>query len=425
MPRLTQHSEEFEDILTQMPQWTMRWGIAALFLFMCIVIGATWFIHYPDVVIAQCSLTSAEPPAKIIAQASGRIVALYIKDTSLVKAGQPIALLETAADPDKISMIKKQLSSLAPSVTKSILSSSIYFPEYSTLGEVQTAYSDFLLAVSDFRFYSSTEYNTASVLSIEKQISYAKAVEQKLKQQRDLLKRDLEIAEKKMENDKTLRQKGHISDADLALSESNFLQKKYTLDALDANVVNNSMRVVDAQKNIQETQQQRQERIHITEVRLQESYKNLLSAIELWEKKYMLRSPIDGIISFYRVWSKNQIVSQGDEVFTVIPPNIDIIGKVIVPTYGAGKVHIGSPVILKFDNYPSSEFGSVAGTIRTISLSAKDNAYVATISLDKGLTTSYGKTLTFQQDMVGRVEIITENIRLMERLLLPLQQWKK
>lgn len=424
MPRHTQHSEEFEDILTQMPQWTMRWGIAALFIFMSIIIGATWFIHYPDVVIAQCRLTSADPPAKIIAQASGRIVDLYVKDTSLVKAGQPIALLETAADPIKIAIIKKQLTSISQSVTKAILAENMYFPEYSTLGEVQTAYSDFLLAVSDYRFYSSTEYNSASVVSIEKQITYAKSVEQKLKQQKELLKRDLELAERKMDNDKVLRQKGHISDADLALSESNFLQKKYALDALDANIVNNSMRVVDAQKNIQETEQQRQERIHITEVRLRETYKNLQSAIELWEKKYMLRSPIDGTISFYRVWSKNQSVNQGDEVFTVIPPNIEIIGKVNVPQYGAGKVHIGSPVILKFDNYPYTEFGAVAGTIRTMSLSAKDNAYIATISLDKGLTTSYGKTLTFQQDMEGKVEIITENIRLLERLLLPLKQWK-
>ncbi len=40
--------------------------------------------------------------------------------------------------------------------------------------------------------------------------------------------------------------------------------------------------------------------------------------------------------------------------------------------------------------------------------------------MDKGLTTSFGRSLEFRQDMEGQAEIITDDIRLMERLITPL-----
>lgn len=421
MPELRNHSEEFEDILTQMPRWAMRWGIISTFVFVTVLLGSTWFIHYPDIIIARCTLTSLNPPAKIIARSSGRIITLYVKDTSSVQAGQPIALLETTADPVKVEDIKKRLLKVQNTLISPEGATHSLFPELSSLGELQVSYSQFLLALSDYRFYSSSDFTSANVSSIEKQIEYSKAVEQKLKQQREVLKRDMEISQKKMESDKQLRTKGHISEAELSLSESQYLQKKYALDAVDANLVNNSMRVVDAQKSIQETKQQREERLHSTTIRLQEAYKNIVSAIEAWEKKYILRSPIAGKISFFRIWSENQIVNEGDEVFTIVPERTGIIGKVILPKYGSGKVKKGGKVIIKFDNYPSTEFGTVSGIIRNISLSSKDNVYTATVDLEKGLTTSYERVLEFRQDMEGNAEIITDDLRLMERLIAPLR----
>jgi len=420
MPESNHYSEEFEDILTQMPRWAMRWGIISIFVFVMVLIGSTWFIHYPDIVITRCSLTSLNPPAKIIARSSGRIITLYVKDTSSVVAGQPVALLETTANPEKVDEIKKRLLKVQNILLTPEGASQTSFPELSSLGELQVSYSQFLLALSDYRFYSSSEFTSANVSSIEKQIEYSKTVEQKLKQQREVLKRDMELSQKKMETDKQLRTKGHISEAELSLSESQYLQKKYALDAVDANLVNNSMRVVDAQKSIQETKQQREERLHATAIRLQEAYKNIVSAIEAWEKKYILRSPITGKISFFRIWSENQIVSEGDEVFTIVPERTGIIGKVILPKYGSGKVKKGEKVIIKFDNYPYTEFGTVAGTVQSISLSSRDNVYSATIVMDKGLITSFGRMLEFRQDMEGQAEIITDDIRLMERLITPL-----
>jgi len=47
------------------------------------------------------------------------------------------------------------------------------------------------------------------------------------------------------------------------------------------------------------------------------------------------------------------------------------------------------------------------------------DAYVIEIELPDGLTTLYGKTLEFTQNMQGTAEIITENIRLLQKIVNP------
>ena len=46
----------------------------------------------------------------------------------------------------------------------------------------------------------------------------------------------------------------------------------------------------------------------------------------------------------------------------------------------------------------------------------KDN-YLVEISLNDSLRTTYGKTIPFQQEIQGAANIITEDRRIMERLL--------
>jgi len=43
------------------------------------------------------------------------------------------------------------------------------------------------------------------------------------------------------------------------------------------------------------------------------------------------------------------------------------------------------------------------------------------VSFPEGLTTNYGNTLPFTQEMQGTAEIITEDIRLLERFFQPIQ----
>ena len=67
------------------------------------------------------------------------------------------------------------------------------------------------------------------------------------------------------------------------------------------------------------------------------------------------------------------------------------------------------------------EFGMVKGKVKSISLAPNNDYYTAEIELPNGLKTFYGIDLEFKQEMQGTAEIITEDIRLLERVIRPLR----
>jgi len=78
-------------------------------------------------------------------------------------------------------------------------------------------------------------------------------------------------------------------------------------------------------------------------------------------------------------------------------------------------------VQIRFSNFPPSEFGIVKAKIDQISLLPEDSYYIVEVSLTDGLKTSYGATLEFHPEMQGNAEIITEDVRLIMRIMRPLK----
>ena len=153
----------------------------------------------------------------------------------------------------------------------------------------------------------------------------------------------------------------------------------------------------------------------------------LLTEIQAWEISYALIAPIPGKVTFTNYWIENQNIISGDIAFSVIPSsNNKLIGKALLPAERSGKVKVGQKVNIRFSNYPDNEFGLVKGKIQNISLiSVKveaKNHYVVEIDLPDGLTTTYDKVLPFVSGMEGQADIITNDLSLLERILLPMKK---
>ena len=133
-------------------------------------------------------------------------------------------------------------------------------------------------------------------------------------------------------------------------------------------------------------------------------------------------TPIAGKVTFTKFWNENQDIIAGENVLTVIPEKPEkLTGKLQLPVAGSGKVKIGQKVNIKLENYPYLEYGTLVGTVENISLVAIENNYFVEIDLPSGLTTNYNKTLPFSSQLQGSAEIITVDIRLIERFLQPLK----
>ncbi|MCH2216952.1 MAG: HlyD family secretion protein, partial [Flavobacteriales bacterium] len=150
----------------------------------------------------------------------------------------------------------------------------------------------------------------------------------------------------------------------------------------------------------------------------------LKKAIKDWEYRYVLKSDIEGKVSFLNVWSINQTVNQGDLVFTIIPSeNSSFIAKLKTPSLNSGKIQVGQKVNIKLENYPDTEFGVLNGLVERFSLIPdKEGSYFIDVKLPKKLITSYNKEIDFKQEMRGSAEIITEDLRLIERFFYQLRE---
>jgi len=155
---------------------------------------------------------------------------------------------------------------------------------------------------------------------------------------------------------------------------------------------------------------------------VRESFNNLAARIDIWEQKYLLEAPINGVVAFTGYWAENQNVRTGDKVITIVPsaPG-DTIGKIDLPVEGSGKVKIGQNVNIQFSDYPHLEYGMVRGIIKTISLVPDDQLYAVEVEFPEGLVTYYDREIPFNQEMFGRAEIITDDRRLIERIFSPIR----
>jgi hypothetical protein len=87
-----------------------------------------------------------------------------------------------------------------------------------------------------------------------------------------------------------------------------------------------------------------------------------------------------------------------------------------MPVQNSGKVKIGQQVSIRLDNYPYQEFGMLAGVVQSISLVPRNASYAIEVQLPHDLRTSFNTRLDFKQEMQGSAEIITEELRLLERI---------
>ena len=94
-------------------------------------------------------------------------------------------------------------------------------------------------------------------------------------------------------------------------------------------------------------------------------------------------------------------------------------------SFDNGKVRVGQRVNVKLNDFPYNEYGMLRVKIKNISLvpvvENNQSSYVLEVEFPDPLTTTYKKTISFRQQMSGQAEIITDDTRLLEKLLNPIR----
>jgi multidrug efflux pump subunit AcrA (membrane-fusion protein) len=86
-------SEEVQEILSHVPNWIIRWGISLIFGIIILFLFLAWLIKYPDVMKGTTTLTTVEPPIKLVAKSAGEIELFQYRENTDLKRGQVIAIV--------------------------------------------------------------------------------------------------------------------------------------------------------------------------------------------------------------------------------------------------------------------------------------------------------------------------------------------
>lgn len=413
---LSLRSEEVQEILSNPPAWIVRWGITLIFMFACIILALSFIIKYPDFVTAKVLVTTKQPAEKVVSRYAGQLDEIFIENRDTVKIGQKLAVIKNTASFDDVYFLKGIMDTLTYNLKN------FQFPFNLTsqlkLGDISGAYINFEKSFTDYFLLKDLDPYMNQLGDNKVSLKEIKNRLQSQIVQKKLLEQEFKLKQTDLDRNKRLFDKGVISEQTYDQKQLEFLQMQKNISSMAISISQMREAISSANRTIKNTHINEQEDNMRLHKNLSQSYDLLKEAIRNWEYKYVLKSSINGVVSFQDYWGVNQFVNSGNIVFSILPIDTsNLAGKLVIPAQNAGKVSIGQKVFIKLDNYPYQQYGMLIGKVTNFSISPNDEGnYTVFIDLPKGTTTSYNQTFTFTQELLGNAEIITENLSVAERM---------
>ncbi|WP_299885413.1 HlyD family efflux transporter periplasmic adaptor subunit [uncultured Lacinutrix sp.] len=423
---LNERSDQVKEILGQPPGWLISRGISLVFIILLILILGSALISYNDIIQARVTITSKNPPAYLDAKASGKLEAIFVEADKSVKKDDVLAVIESTADYKDVRAVKQRILEFSPSLSDydSIRNK---FPSNLRLGAIQRSYHAFRLQYQEYLKYNTLNPEKNDVVNLQLQINTRKSGLRNSKNQLEQYKIELGNAENLFRKEEELYKKGIRSEKEYLDQQSILYSAKRRKESLESSISSEENGLLMLKNQLRQARIGDKGSSFSTDQNLEEAKQNLENEILQWERLYLIKSPIKGKVTLFDVWNKYQNVNLGDVLFTVVPDDIEgIIGRVTMPVQNSGKVKPGQDVIIKLNNYPYQEWGSLNGTINNISAVPKqvgqgEASYTIFIDVSS-LETSFNKTLDFKQEMQGTAEIVVEELTVMQRIFYQLRE---
>jgi multidrug resistance efflux pump len=411
-------SDEVQEFISRKPHFFIRWGTVLFFVILILMATVCWFIQYPDLVVSKARLTSINAPKEVITRTEGKIQQLLVKNNDRVKQGDPLAYMESIAEPKSVAQLKSTLDSILWHTSQNNTNRIVdFFPDYTnqlylkTLGELQQPFQTFMQSFISFRDFISNGFYLRKRSMLQMDLVNISNLHSILLEQKILLEKDIALSKQTFEANESLAKDKVISAMDYRNEQSKLIAKQLSLPQIKSAIISNESQYNDKRKEIAELENQ----IIVQKNTFIQALQSLISQIEQWEFKYILKAPNNGLVQMAGFLEQNQLIKNGQQLFYVQPDSTHYFAEMFIPQYNFGKVAIGQEVLLKFLAYPHEQYGTVAGRIDFISATPTDSGYMAKVILPKGLTTNYGKTIHNQYGLFAQADIITEKMRLLER----------
>lgn len=407
-------SSEVSEIISQKPSFLVRWGITIFLFILIATIVTCWFIQYPDIVTTKATLNSLNAPKEVTSKIEGKLVKLFVTEGKQVQPMEILGFMESRANHTRIIQLSAYLDTISLLVNlypEKLSTKSFNINNIETLGELQSQYQTYQQAFIIFQQYLAAGFYLKKKRMLQEDLAYLAKTYSNLLEQKKLQEEDLSLQQETFEVNEQLVKEKVISGLDYRNEKSKLINKKLTLPQISASLIGIESNVHEKQKEIAELDNQivQQKNLFI------EALNNLKAQVNEWMTKYILTAPVAGTIAFVSFIQENQLLSNNEIVCFVNPQNSSYYAAIYIPQNNFGKVAKGQTVTLKFSAYPFEQYGFVTGTLDFVSNIPTDSGYLAKVTLPTQLMTNYNKKLQFYQGLTAQGEIITQNMRLLER----------
>jgi hemolysin D len=164
-----------------------------------------------------------------------------------------------------------------------------------------------------------------------------------------------------------------------------------------------------------------------------------------------LTAPVSGIVQQLDVTTVGQVVSSGQALMTIVPPDAPLEVEAMIPNKDVGFVRVGQRAVVKVEAFPFTRYGSIDGTVDKVSADAVDVhtapnlseasamvknqgatpvqspngpelAFPATIALAQYAIDADGQEVHLRPGMTVSVEILTGRRRIIDYVMSPLRE---
>lgn len=412
-------SDEVHEILNSVPHWMIRWGSGLILALIVVVFYLSWLIKYPEVVHGTAVLTTAVPPVKIYSKASGYVNKIFVPNDKNVKDGQLIAQIDNPLNKTTIDSLSALLADFDILKYSHLLK---FLGEVKPLGQSQTAANVLYSNLLDYSELVNDKFYVGTLESLNQKILYNGRLAWIAKQEIDLYEIELIQAKEKFEADSILYMNKVIPKHTFYRNRSELIAAQQKLFNAKKNYVQFKLAESEFTKQKADVMHDYQIKKIRLETEIQTSINSINNSINLWQENYLIKAPINGRLSFLNDIVEKDFVTPNFPLFAIVPESDNVLAVVKINSQGYGKIEKGQKVRLKLENFPSHEFGQIIGKVKKTSKLAGEEGYIIKVVLPNGLQTTYKKTLQYSPEMKGSAEIVTADLRLIERILYTLRK---
>ncbi len=413
-----ERSEEVQSIIDRMPTQTSIYAAIITIILIAIIFTIGFIVRYHDTVDGQISITALTAPVRLVSSNNGRLHLLK-EDGNTVTKGTVISYIYSSTDYRDANTVDSIINSC--DITKI---SEIPLNEQLELGEISPAYSNFYKAHQQYHYFMSSNTYGIRCNSLRSQIEMDNKILSNIQNEISIRNEILKISSEQLSKDSIIFVQKAMSEAEYVRQKAEHLTATEAYHNLQTELSSIQSRIKKNTMDIEQLKTEEKETVHRFWLELITGKNELINRIAVWKQNFVTVSPIDGKLEYLDFWRQNSFVQAGQELYSVIPLKNELVGEVMIPSYGSGKVEIGQQVNVKLNNYPYDEFGSIRGVVKSIShITSKIktersdmDAYRVIVEFPDGSTTNYGAKLDLNFESKGMAEIITKNRRLIQRL---------